>query len=145
MAEKSYLQTGCKPSGTNNVLALNIRPKAQRKGKASWKASSLFIPCSLVPAAWRVAERSQHNIILQIFPVKKAVGFFSLQENLCFFWMLLPIKLCAYVWFALTPCRFENLITFTLVIWLSVGAPKCNPLLPKKLLKLSSFLFFSSP
>lgn len=68
MAEKaSYLQAGCQPSGTTDFFMLNIPHKAQRKGKANWRASSLFVPCTAIPAAWCGAERSQHNVTLQNF------------------------------------------------------------------------------
>lgn len=138
MVEKnSYLQAGCKPSGSADFLMLNILLKAQRMGKANWRASSLFIPCSSVPAAWCGADWSQQNVALQIFLLYKIREFFfALQENLCFFWVPLPINWCAYVWFALTAFRFENIIIFTLVIWLSVGASKCNPLLSEKYYKV---------
>lgn len=105
--------------------------KSHPKSREREKQAEELHPC-LFHAAWCGAERSQH---LRIFPVAQNQGiFFSLQENLCFFWMPLPINWYAYVWFALTAHRFENLIISTSVTWLSVGAPKCNLLLSEKLL-----------
>lgn len=58
-AEKnSLVQAGYKPSGTEEFLVLSILPKDQRKGKASSRASSLFVSYSSVPATWHRKKSS---------------------------------------------------------------------------------------
>lgn len=63
--------------------------------------------------------------------------------------MPLPMNWCAYGWFVLATHRFETVIVFALVIRLLVGAPKCNPLLSEKLVKIKlprfQFFFLSYP
>lgn len=113
------------------ILGAQNPTQNPEKGKSKLKS---FIPvCFIQLSSSYMVQKEVIMSPYRFFLLHNEGIFFSLQENVCFFWMPLPTNRCAYVWFALTACRFKNLIIFTLVIWLSLGAPKCNPLLTEKL------------